>query len=112
MTLAAFAVGITVSAQAQSNTPNSAPADLAAKSDKPQPAADRGTVPPASSPAPKQELKPTVEQEIEALKDAREVDAYGQSRVTEQVVFIVRSVLARVVGVDDEGHPAWKDEAA
>src|ERR1700739_3251907 len=68
MTLSVFAVGITVSAQAQSNVPNSAPSDLAAKSDQPQPAADKGTGPPASSSASKQELKPTVEQEIEALK--------------------------------------------
>src|ERR1700739_1705364 len=68
MTLAVFAVGITVSAQAQANVPNPPPSDSAAKSDQPQPAADKGTGPPASSSASKQELKPTVEQEIEALK--------------------------------------------
>src|SRR6201998_3564298 len=68
MTLAAFAVGITALTQAQSNVPTSAPADLAAKSDQPQPAADKGTAPPASSSVSKRELKPTVEQEIEALK--------------------------------------------
>ena len=67
MTLAVFSVGTSVLSQAQTSASSPAPPDLTARVEQPSPAADKGSIPAASSTA-KQELKPTVEQEIEALK--------------------------------------------
>src|ERR1700722_8085619 len=50
--------------------------------------------------------------QVEALENTRKVNPDGQSRVAEQVVLAVRRILARVVGVNDEGHLARKEEAA
>src|ERR1035441_10677595 len=54
ITLAAFTVGMTSLSVAQSSAPNPVASDLTAK---------------VGPPAAKQELKPTVEQEIDALKN-------------------------------------------
>jgi hypothetical protein len=74
MTLAACTVGMTSLSVAQSSVPNPVSPGLTAKAEPP-PATDKapappvsGTVPAATTPAAKQELKPTVEQEIDALK--------------------------------------------
>jgi hypothetical protein len=67
MTLAVFTVCMTVLSFAQSSTPGQASPDLRANLDPP-PAPDKGTVPGASAAGTKQELKPTVEEKIDALQ--------------------------------------------
>src|ERR1700722_16167913 len=77
LTLAAFAVGVTSLSVAQSAAPNPIVTDFTSRVEPPH-TADKAPVPPASTKtnepaatpaATKQELKPTVEQEIEALKN-------------------------------------------
>ncbi len=68
MTLAVFSVGTSVLSQAQTSASSHAPPDLAGRVEQPSPAADKGSIPATASSTAKQELKPTVEQEIEALK--------------------------------------------
>jgi TolA-binding protein len=69
-TLAVFIVGTASLSLAQTGAGNQAPADQTAKSDPPA-TPDKGTKP--ASTASKQEVKPTVEQEIEALKNRIDV---------------------------------------
>ena len=76
MTLALVSVGMTSLSVAQSSTPNPTEQHLAAKMEPPPatdkapapPSSTKGTVPAATTPATKQELTPTVEEQIEALK--------------------------------------------
>ena len=69
MTLAVLAASTSILSQAQSSVPNSVPPDLTTKAEDSPPATDKGTVPAAASSASKPELKPTVEQQLEALKN-------------------------------------------
>ncbi len=69
VTLAALTVSMACAAQAQSNAPNPPQPDLTAHVEPQPPGTDKGTAPPAASSISKQELKPTVEQQIEALKN-------------------------------------------
>ena len=68
MTLAAFTVEHECFITSADKRVSPAPSDLAARVEQPLPTADKGTVPAAASSTAKQDLKPTVEQEIEALK--------------------------------------------
>ena len=68
MTLAAFTVGMNSLSQAQSNAPTQTSPDLATRVEDSPAATDKGTAP-AERAAAKQELKPTVEQQLEALKN-------------------------------------------
>jgi TolA-binding protein len=67
MTLAVLTVSTSLFSFAQSSAPSQVPPDMTAKTDPP-PAPDKGTVPPASAATTKQELKPTVEQQLEAMQ--------------------------------------------
>jgi hypothetical protein len=65
--LTALAVCMSLNGVAQTNTTDSK-ADLRASLDPPA-TADKGGVPPASTAAAKEDLKPTVEQQLQAMKD-------------------------------------------
>jgi Putative beta-barrel porin-2, OmpL-like. bbp2 len=67
MTLAVVTAGLPFFCLAQTNESNRAQSETRASLDPPA-ATDKGSVPAASATGAKQELKPTVEQEIEALK--------------------------------------------
>ena len=66
-TLAMLVAGLPILSAAQANTKNLSPGEVVAPTDA-TPAADKGTVPSASSANGKQELKPTVEQQIDSLQ--------------------------------------------